>query len=134
MKLISLNADGQAIAEDCPAGKRQVEVIGNHVLSPSAIWRHRGHRHPSIAIVWQGRIICEGGPGEEDPQPEEPTGAFFLEQSIIKDHKGSLGVSRRWVRGLIAALVLFGKTAIMVMGGVGIGLILYVFLWVMPNA
>jgi hypothetical protein len=134
MKLVSLNADGQAIAEDCPAGKRQVEVIGNHILSPSAIFRHRGHRLPSIAVVWQGRTICEGGPGEDDPQPEDPTEKFFLEQTIIKDHKGGLGVSRRWVRSLVSALVLFGKTAIMVMGTVGIGLILYVFLWVMPNA
>lgn len=134
MKLVSHNADGQAIAEDCPAGKRQVEVIGNHILSPSAIWRHRGHRLPSVAIVWQGRTICEGGPGEDAADPKDPVDAFFLEQTIIKDHKGSLGVSRRWVRSVVAALVIFGKTAIMVMGAAGIGLILYVFLWVMPNA
>ena len=133
MKLVTMNADNQAVAEDCPVGKRQVESLGNHVLMPSAIWRHRKHRLQSVSIAWQGRPICEGGPGE-DMDPEDALEHFMLEQSIIKDHKGNMQISRKWVRSLTAFLVLFGKMAIMVMGTFGVGLVLYVLFWVIPHA
>ena len=127
MKVILMSADGVAYAETAPSSRRQIQLRdGYHFVSPVAVHRDIEHQRPSILVCWQGRPIPEGGPGEGGPAHDAAEN-FFLEQSIIKDHKGRISVSKVWVRSLTLALTVFGKTAVMVIGGVSAIMVAYIF-------
>jgi hypothetical protein len=128
VKVIYLSTEGTATVEDAPAHKRIIRHLdGDHPVSPSAIYRDRAHKGPSIMVIWQGRPVPEGGPGEGEPA-KDGLGDFYLEQSIMKDHHSKPMVSHRWMRQLVAGLVLVGKTFLVSLCIVGTGLLVYVLL------
>lgn len=126
MKVILMSADGVAYAETAPSARRQIQLRdGYHIISPPAIYRDIKHERPSILVCWQGRPIPEGGPNEDLPA-HEALEAFFLEQSIIKDHKGRISVSKAWLRALTLALTIFAKTAFMAVGAFSACMVIYI--------
>ena len=123
MKGVYLTGEGTAEAEDMRFNRRLIEFKdGFHPNDPGAILTHRDHKYPPIAFIWQGRANMEGA----SPSIKELAN-FCKKSEIARQHNRKLGLSKRWVRRVIAGFILFFKLLILFYLAAFLGLMLAVF-------
>lgn len=123
MKGIYLTGEGTAEVEEMKFNRRYIEFKDNyHPNDPGAIYTHRDHKYPPVAFIWQGRSNMEGA----TPSIKELAN-FCKRTEIAKQHNRKVGISKRWVRRVIAGFYLFFKLLILFYLAAFLGLMLAVF-------
>ena len=123
MKGIYLTGEGTAEAEEMKFSRRYIEFKdGYHPNDPGAILTHQDHKFPPVAFIWQGRSNMEGA----NPSLTELAN-FCKKTEIARQHNRKVGISRRWVRKVIAGFILFFKLLVLFYLAAFLGLMLAVF-------
>ncbi len=123
MKGIYISGEATAEAEEMKFNRRLIEFKdGWHPNDLGAVLTHREHKYPPIAFIWQGRSNMEGS----NPTIKELAN-FCKKTEIAKQHNRRVGVSKRWVRRLVAGFYLFFKLLVLAYLASFLGLMLAVF-------